>query len=145
MSTAETENTFIHDGDFIFQTRKWVKPEDLNPNGTLFGGALLRWIDEEAAVYAITQLGNHRAVTKMMSEINFRASAVEGDMIEMGLKAVKFGRTSITMSAQVRNMVSREIILTIETIVFVSLDENGNPTPHGFTEPTFTHDRIPKR
>ena len=33
-----------------FHTRKWVKPEDLNPNGTLFGGSLLRWIDEEAAV-----------------------------------------------------------------------------------------------
>ena len=36
-----------------FHTRKWVKPEDLNPNGTLFGGSLLRWIDEEAAIYAI--------------------------------------------------------------------------------------------
>ena len=24
-----------------FHTRKWVKPEDLNPNGTLFGGSLL--------------------------------------------------------------------------------------------------------
>ena len=35
-----------------FHTRKWVKPEDLNPNGTLFGGSLLRWIDEEAAMEA---------------------------------------------------------------------------------------------
>jgi len=26
-----------------FHTRKWVKPEDLNPNGTLFGGRLLAW------------------------------------------------------------------------------------------------------
>jgi acyl-CoA hydrolase len=24
-----------------FHTRKWIKPEDLNPNGTLFGGQLL--------------------------------------------------------------------------------------------------------
>ena len=47
-----------------FHTRKWVKPEDLNPNGTLFGGSLLRWIDEEAAIYAIVQLGNQRVVTK---------------------------------------------------------------------------------
>ena len=31
-----------------FHTRKWVKPEDLNPNGTLFGGKLLSWIDEES-------------------------------------------------------------------------------------------------
>ena len=29
-----------------FHTRKWVKPEDLNPNSTLFGGRLLAWIDE---------------------------------------------------------------------------------------------------
>ena len=32
-----------------FNTRKWVKPEDLNANHTLFGGRLLSWIDEEAA------------------------------------------------------------------------------------------------
>lgn len=50
-----------------FHTRKWVKPEDLNPNGTLFGGSLLRWIDEEAAIYAIIQLGNQRVVTKYIS------------------------------------------------------------------------------
>jgi len=31
-----------------FYSRKWVKPEDLNPRGSLFGGRLLSWIDEEA-------------------------------------------------------------------------------------------------
>jgi hypothetical protein len=65
-----------------FHTRKWVKPEDLNPNGTLFGGSLLRWIDEEAAIYAISQLDNQRVVTKFMSEINFVSSARQGDIIE---------------------------------------------------------------
>ena len=39
-----------------FHTRKWVKPEDLNPNGTLFGGRLLEWIDEEALMDAVTAL-----------------------------------------------------------------------------------------
>ena len=38
-----------------FHTRKLVKPEDLNSNGTLFGGRLLAWIDEEAALYTIVQ------------------------------------------------------------------------------------------
>jgi acyl-CoA hydrolase len=41
-----------------FHTRKWVKPEDLNPNSTLFGGRLLAWIDEELALYSIIQLQN---------------------------------------------------------------------------------------
>ncbi|MCC9196555.1 hotdog domain-containing protein [Arthrobacter sp. zg-Y820] len=126
-----------------FNTRKWVRPEDLNANGTLFGGSLLRWIDEEATIYAILQMGNGRVVTKFMSEINFVSSAQQGDMIEMGLRATKFGRTSLTMRAEVRNMVTRRSILTIDRIVFVSLDAEGAPAPHGFTEITYDRDRLP--
>ena len=132
-----------HHGDISFRTRKWVKPEDLNANGTLFGGSLLRWIDEEAAIYAIVQLGNQRAVTKYMSEIEFVSSAVQGDIIEMGLSATTFGRTSLTMRAQVRNMITRELILSIDKIVFVNLREDGKPAPHGYTQITYDRDRIP--
>jgi acyl-CoA thioesterase YciA len=117
--------------DISFRTRKWVRPEDLNANGTLFGGSLLKWIDEEAAIYAIIQLGNGRAVTKYISEINFVSSAVQGDLIEMGLTATRFGRTSLTMRAEVRNMITRQSILTIEEIVFVNLSIEGKSEPHG--------------
>jgi len=127
-----------------FTTRKWVRPEDLNANGTLFGGSLLKWIDEEATIYAILQLGNRRVVTKLISEINFVASAIEGDLVEMGLVATKFGTTSITMRAEVRNMVTRKSILTVDRIVFVGLDNQGRPAPHGYTEVTTDRDRIPQ-
>lgn len=126
-----------------FTTRKWVRPEDLNANGTLFGGSLLKWIDEEATIYAILQLGNRRVVTKIISEINFVASAIEGDLIEMGLVATKFGTTSITMRAEVRNMITRKSILTVDHIVFVGLGADGKPVPHGYTEATNERDRIP--
>ncbi|PPL15861.1 acyl-CoA thioesterase [Microterricola pindariensis] len=126
-----------------FHTRKWVRPEDLNANGTLFGGSLLRWIDEEAAIYAIIQLGNFRVVTKFISEIEFQASALQGDLIEMGLIATHFGRTSITMRAVVRNMITRRVILSIEKLVFVSLDDDGRPQPHGFSQITYNRDRMP--
>ena len=125
-----------------FRTRKWVRPEDLNANGTLFGGSLLKWIDEEATIYAIVQLGNRRVVTKIMSEINFLASARQGDIIEMGLIATEWGRTSLTMRCEVRNMVTRKIILTVDKIVFVSLGEDGRPKPHGYTDVTTTRDRF---
>ena len=49
----------MDDGTINFHTRKWVRPEDLNAHGTLFGGSLLRWIDDEAVVYAVIQLGNY--------------------------------------------------------------------------------------
>ncbi|MFT4202818.1 MAG: hotdog domain-containing protein [Chitinophagaceae bacterium] len=125
-----------------FYTRKWVKPGDLNPNGSLFGGALLQWIDEEAAIYAIIQLGSNRVVTKFMSEINFENPGKTGDIIELGLKATSFGRTSITLTCQVRNKITKNVILTIEKIVFVHLDENGVPAPHGKTEITYTDERL---
>ncbi|GGC20013.1 hypothetical protein GCM10011386_09860 [Parapedobacter defluvii] len=122
-----------------FHTRKWVKPEDLNPNGTLFGGTLLRWIDEEAVIYAIVQLGNPHVVTKFISEINFVSSAKQGDIIELGITATHFGRTSITLTCQVRNKITRQRILTIDRLVFVNLDPEGNPSPHGKTEITYAY------
>jgi len=143
--SPQTQQLSVLDDGMNFHTRKWVKPEDLNPNGTLFGGALLRWVDEEAAIYAMLQMGNHRAVTKKMSEINFVSSAVQGDMIEMGLKATHFGRTSLTMRAEVRNMITRQIILSVDEIVFVSLGEDGKPKPHGYSDITYERDRLPTR
>lgn len=122
-----------------FYTRKWIKPEDLNPNGTLFGGKLLSWIDEEAVIYAIVQLGNQHIVTKYISEINFVSSAKTGDIIEMGIEATDFGRTSLTLRCEVRNKITRKTILSIEKLVFVNLDENGIPTPHGKTEITYSY------
>lgn len=122
-----------------FHTRKWIKPEDLNPNGSLFGGTLLRWIDEEAVIYAIVQLGNPHVVTKYISEINFVSSAKQGDIIELGITATHFGNTSITMRCEVRNKITRMTILSIEKLVFVNLNEEGIPTPHGKTEITYAY------
>jgi len=125
-----------------FHTRKWVKPEDLNPNGTLFGGSLLKWIDEEAAIYAIIQLESQKVVTKLISEINFVSSARQGDIIELGLTATDFGRTSITLRCEVRNKITRQRILTIDRLVFVNLGADGLPAPHGKTEITYVRDRL---
>ncbi len=114
-----------------FFTRKWVKPEDLNPNETLFGGSLLRWIDEEATIFTISLLESKRVVTKFMSEINFVSSARQGDIVEIGIAVVSFGRTSVTLRCEVRNKLTQDVILKVETMVFVALDDSGRPTPHG--------------
>ncbi|MBC2606478.1 acyl-CoA thioesterase [Pelagicoccus albus] len=124
-----------------FFSRKWIRPEDLNSNGTLFGGRLLAWIDEEAAIYAMCQLGNNRhLVTKFMSEIDFVSSARQGEVIEIGVEFVSFGRTSITMKAEVRNKASKQTIIAINRIVFVNLDSEGKALPHGLTTPVSTSD-----
>ena len=127
-----------------FHTRKWVKPEDLNPNGSLFGGKLLSWIDEEAALYTCIQFENQKVVTKFMTEINFMSSAKQGDIIEIGMQVVKFGRTSINLRCEVRNKMTHETIITIESIILVNLDENGKPSPHGKTQVEYVTDRLKK-
>ncbi|NGP88930.1 acyl-CoA thioesterase [Fodinibius halophilus] len=118
-----------------FFSRKLIKPEDLNAHGTLFGGSVLSWIDEESAIYVTCQLNKGNIVTKFMSEINFVSSAGLGDIIEIGMETVEFGKSSITVRCEVRNKFSKDTIIKIDEIVFVHVDENGRPRPHGIEEP----------
>jgi acyl-CoA thioesterase YciA len=121
-----------------FRTRKLIKPADLNGNGTLFGGQVLKWIDEEAAIFAICQIGetnlsqkNSKIVTKAMSEINFVASGQVGDIIEIGCDLVSLGNTSVSICCEVRLKSSKKTIIKVDKIVFVMIDENGKPKEHG--------------
>jgi acyl-CoA thioesterase YciA len=114
-----------------FNTRKLIKYEDLNARGTLFGGQVLKWVDEEAAIFCICQLGDRSIVTKTMSEVNFVSSAKLGDVVEIGCELVQFGTTSITIACEVRNKDTKQSIIRIDKIVFVCVDDNGTPKPHG--------------
>ena len=114
-----------------YRTRKLIKPQDLNTRGTLFGGRVLEWIDEEAAIFAICQLGQPNIVTKAMSEIDFVSTGKVGDVIEFGMELVGVGTTSITIACDVRNKQTKQSVIKIDKIVFVLLDEGGKPKPHG--------------
>ncbi|WP_066015573.1 acyl-CoA thioesterase [Endozoicomonas atrinae] len=112
-------------------SRRAVKPGDLNPAYRLFGGTLLAWIDEEAGIYASCKMGPGKLlVTKYMSEIDFVSSAACGDILEFGLEVVSTGMTSLTVGCVVRNKVTRQVIIVVDRIVFVCVDEMGNPAPH---------------
>ncbi len=125
-----------------YHTRKWIRPEDLNANGSLFGGRLLQWIDEEVALYTIIQLENQKVVTKFMSEIDFQSPARQGDIIEIGIDVVKFGTASLTLTCKVRNKMTHETIITIDKIVMVNIGTDGKPAPHGKNKIEYVRDRI---
>lgn len=113
-----------------FRTRKLIKPEDLNGRNTLFGGRLMSWIDEECAIYCACQMKTHQIVTKYISEMNFMSPAYQGDMIEIGVETVSVGRTSLTLSSVVRNKDTKENLIQVDRLVFVSVDAAGRPVPH---------------
>lgn len=106
---------------------------------------MLAWVDEEAALYSIIQLENKKVVTKYMSEINFMSTAREGDIVEIGIEVIKFGVTSISLNCEVRNKMTHESIVTVDNIIMVNLDENGNPKPHGKTKIEYVKDRLAKK
>ncbi len=81
-------------------------------------------------------------VTKFISEINFVSSARQSDIIELGITATEFGRTSITLRCEVRNKITRKSLLTIERMVFVNLGPDGLPAPHGKSEITYIRDQF---
>lgn len=114
-----------------YLTRKMIMPAHLNGAGTLFGGQALAWVDEEAAIFAACQIKSRSLVTKVMSAIDFQAPVHQGDIIEIGCRLVAVGRTSITVGCSIRNMTTGEVVLNVDKIVFVHLDDNGQPTPHG--------------
>tara|TARA_B100000575_G_scaffold286899_1_gene284322 strand:- start:615 stop:986 length:372 start_codon:yes stop_codon:yes gene_type:complete len=112
-----------------YRTRKMVTPKDLNAIGTLFGGRVLDWIDEEAYIYTTCQLGTRDVVTCSIGKIEFSHGAKHGDIVEIGMETTKIGVTSITLRATIRNMESRRIITQVDDIVFVMM-KDGKPTPH---------------
>lgn len=116
-----------------YHSRKLIKPGDLNANNTLFGGALLKWIDEEAGIYVTTKLQTKKVVTKYISEINFVSSAKQGDVIEIGVQFLSIGKSSISIKCEVRNIMTKKIILEIDKMVFVKIDEKERPVAHEVT------------
>ncbi|GAL73217.1 cytosolic long-chain acyl-CoA thioester hydrolase family protein [Jejuia pallidilutea] len=88
------------------------------------------------------QLENQKVVTKYISEIDFKSSAKQGDVIEIGIDAIKFGKASLTLCCEVRNMRTRETIITISNIVMVNIGPDGKVLPHGKTKVEYVKDRL---
>lgn len=113
-----------------FLSRRLVMPTDLNSRGTLFGGRLLAWIDEEASVYAAVESGAGLVATKYISEMDFQAPAFLGDVVEIGMEVTDTSRVSITLKCSVRELRSKRNIVKIERMVFIAIDHEGRPTRH---------------
>jgi len=108
-----------------YKTRKLVKPTDLNARGTLFGGQLLKWIDEEAAIFAFCQADTPHLVTKAMTKIEFVSPVMVGDIIEFGCEKLELGTSSISVRLGVRNKQTKKMIITVDKITFVNVDRWG--------------------
>jgi acyl-CoA hydrolase len=106
-----------------------VMPEHTNHYGFLFGGHLLKWVDEISWMAASLDYPKLRFVTIGMNAVEFKKSTHSGSVLRFDVAPLKYGRTSITYGVTVykREMGTDidESIFSTE-ITFVSVDEDGN-------------------
>jgi acyl-CoA thioesterase YciA len=109
-----------------------IKKGDLGFHGNLFGGKLLAWLDASAASYAMEVCHNRRMVTVCIDKCIFKKPAKEGTLVKIYGDVDKIGTTSITLYLEARSFnvyTHEEDILLSTNIVFVRIDEEGNPIP----------------
>lgn len=108
-----------------------VLPPDINTMETIFGGKVLSYIDEIAAITAMKHCKN-TVVTASIDSVDFLSSARVGDCLELESVVSSTGRTSMEIYVRVHstNLLTGETKLTTESfLTFVAIDETGKPTP----------------
>jgi len=111
-----------------------VFPTDTNPQGTLFGGTLLSWMDK-AAGYAAMRRARSTVVTAAIDNIEFGVPIRQGDMVEVHGRVVSVGRTSMKVRVEVRRenpvdpVPHGSELCTVGTFTMVAMDAQRRPTP----------------
>lgn len=115
-----------------------VFPTDTNPQGNLFGGTLLSWMDK-AAGYAAMRRARGTVVTAAIEDIAFRVPILQGDLVEVLARVIEVGRTSM----RVRVEVTRErpvegtkgVLCVVGHFTMVSMGPDRTPAPVPPEEP----------
>jgi acyl-CoA thioesterase YciA len=108
--------------------RLTLLPRDTNPQGTIFGGVILSYIDIAGAVEAHRRTGVERFVTVAMREVVFHEPVFVGDLVSFYATTTRIGTTSLTarvvVEAERYGGTSERIKVTEAEVVYVAVDAN---------------------
>jgi acyl-CoA hydrolase len=106
----------------------FVRPEHLSHQGFLFGGQLLKWIDEYTWLAAARDFPGCILVTRAMDNIQFKKRVRNGAILRFFIQADKQGNSSITYTAEVyasdQSSLSEEMVFSTH-VTFVAVSEKG--------------------
>ena len=111
-----------------------VRPEHLNHYGFLFGGSMLKWVDEYAWLTASLDFPGCPLVTMAMNDIVFKERIKNGSILRFSILPGHQGRTSITYTVDVfadapGDSAERLVFATHITFVHVAADGRKAPLP----------------
>ncbi len=105
-----------------------MMPKDTNPQGAIFGGVILSYIDQAGAIHAqeaAEEIGwlDVKFVTVAMDKIEFHHPVQVGDTLSLFARTLKTGKSSITIQvkAYTKNFVTEGIL------TFVAVNKEQKP------------------
>jgi len=108
-----------------------MMPMDANVAGNVFGGSILRLVDEVASIVAFRH-AQKNVVTASIDRMDIFSSVFIGDLLRLNASINYVHRTSMEIGVRVEaeNPVSGQVRHTGTCfLTYVALDKDGKPTP----------------
>ena len=114
--------------DSLTEQQYLICPAHINHYGRLFGGQLLKWIDELAGIVAIRHCGC-TVTTAAIDNLQFQAPAYTGDMIVLRGFVTYVGRTSMEVRVDTyrESLDGRREMINRAYIDMVAINCKGQP------------------
>lgn len=112
------------------RTSHILMPKDTNPHGTAFGGTIMGWIDEAAAIAAVKHC-SCEVVTVGIDSVSFITPINVGEHVILEACVTYTGKTSVEVAVEVfREQIRGEkhIASNIAYLTFVAVNKRGRPT-----------------
>ena len=113
------------------ENHKLVLPGHLNQYGFLFGGDLLKWVDEYAWIAASLDFPGCNFVTIGMDRVEFKKSVREGAILKFIVEKTETGNSSVRYRVHVyhgNSPAADQPLIFATHVTFVRVDEQGRKT-----------------
>lgn len=114
--------------DSLTEQQFLIRPAHLNHYGRLFGGELLKWIDELAGIVAFRH-SEANVTTAAIDNLQFKAPAYEGELVVLQGMVTSVGRSSmeIRVDTYVESQDGTRKMINRAYIDMVAIDSQGKP------------------
>ena len=105
-----------------------IRPTHVNHYGRLFGGELMKWIDEVAGIVAMRHSGSH-ITTAAIDNLQFKAPVMTGDMVVLIGHVTYTGRTSMEVRVDTykEELDGTRHVINRAYLTEVAIDDDGQP------------------
>lgn len=108
-----------------------VFPTDTNPQGNLFGGTLVSWMDK-AAGFAAMRRARSTVVTAAIEDIAFTVPILQGELVEVHARVISVGRTSMRVRVEVSKedpIAATRELCNVGHFTMVAIGPDRRPVP----------------